>query len=118
MLTSCTLPLVMLMNVGMLPCRSSSVCILTAALCFRNLAQGNNEKHRSMVVESSAYRLCSNSTPIGSDADRKSTRLNSSHLGISYAVFCLKKKKKHTHRVITQHHGRGPAGCASDAPGH
>src|SRR5262245_64640611 len=28
-------------------------------------------------------------------ADRKSTRLNSSHLGISYAVFCLKKKKKH-----------------------
>src|SRR5262245_47547355 len=29
-------------------------------------------------------------------ADRKSTRLNSSHLGISYAVFCLKKKKKHT----------------------
>src|SRR5205814_8671689 len=27
--------------------------------------------------------------------DRKSTRLNSSHLGISYAVFCLKKKKPH-----------------------
>src|SRR5262245_64486492 len=30
--------------------------------------------------------------------DRKSTRLNSSHLGISYAVFCLKKKKKQTHQ--------------------
>src|SRR5205814_7413073 len=33
----------------------------------------------------------------GDDAlgiDRKSTRLNSSHLGISYAVFCLKKKNK------------------------
>src|SRR5205814_10573161 len=29
-----------------------------------------------------------------SESDRKSTRLNSSHLGISYAVFCLKKKKK------------------------
>src|SRR5205814_10405740 len=29
-----------------------------------------------------------------SDEDRKSTRLNSSHLGISYAVFCLKKKNK------------------------
>src|SRR5436853_3871773 len=28
--------------------------------------------------------------------DRKSTRLNSSHLGISYAVFCLKKKKYKT----------------------
>src|SRR5256885_12460849 len=30
-------------------------------------------------------------------ADRKSTRLNSSHLVISYAVFCLKKKKNYTH---------------------
>src|SRR5256885_13052070 len=30
----------------------------------------------------------------GAVADRKSTRLNSSHLVISYAVFCLKKKKK------------------------
>src|SRR5256885_7146399 len=30
---------------------------------------------------------------LGSLADRKSTRLNSSHLVISYAVFCLKKKK-------------------------
>src|SRR5947199_6965156 len=48
-----------------------------------------------------AYRLCRG--PGGSAApgdaahckqDRKSTRLNSSHLGISYAVFCLKKKKK------------------------
>src|SRR5689334_23724590 len=29
----------------------------------------------------------------GRDADRKSTRLNSSHSSISYAVFCLKKKK-------------------------
>src|SRR5256885_15314410 len=31
---------------------------------------------------------------VGSLTDRKSTRLNSSHLVISYAVFCLKKKKK------------------------
>src|SRR3712207_9067530 len=31
---------------------------------------------------------------IGHDEDRKSTRLNSSHANISYAVFCLKKKKK------------------------
>src|SRR5258705_4371291 len=30
----------------------------------------------------------------GEVGDRKSTRLNSSHLGISYAVFCLKKKKQ------------------------
>src|SRR5256885_13273534 len=32
--------------------------------------------------------------------DRKSTRLNSSHLVISYAVFCLKKKKKNTHHHL------------------
>src|SRR5258708_32059814 len=32
--------------------------------------------------------------PVGSPGDRKSTRLNSSHQIISYAVFCLKKKKK------------------------
>src|SRR2546426_4560821 len=31
--------------------------------------------------------------------DRKSTRLNSSHLVISYAVFCLKKKKKEQYRI-------------------
>src|SRR5438045_6092398 len=33
------------------------------------------------------------------DADRKSTRLNSSHLGISYAVFCLKKKTYPTQQI-------------------
>src|SRR3712207_7554053 len=32
--------------------------------------------------------------------DRKSTRLNSSHANISYAVFCLKKKKTPTRRVL------------------
>src|SRR5436309_5009636 len=34
------------------------------------------------------------SKPLPLAADRKSTRLNSSHVKISYAVFCLKKKKK------------------------
>src|SRR5690554_7157059 len=33
------------------------------------------------------------------ERDRKSTRLNSSHVRISYAVFCLKKKKKYTYIV-------------------
>src|SRR5262245_65197989 len=36
--------------------------------------------------------------------DRKSTRLNSSHLGISYAVFCLKKKKKKKQNIKKQIH--------------
>src|SRR5437667_1428443 len=35
------------------------------------------------------------------DRDRKSTRLNSSHITISYAVFCLKKKKKETDTTNT-----------------
>src|ERR1022692_3570553 len=56
--------------------------------------------------------------------DRKSTRLNSSHLVISYAVFCLKKKKEHlcppqggpwrrgygfTHRLGSYHAARSAA---------
>src|SRR5437870_11546462 len=35
------------------------------------------------------------------ELDRKSTRLNSSHVAISYAVFCLKKKKKQTRHTET-----------------
>src|SRR5215212_4548344 len=43
--------------------------------------------------------------------DRKSTRLNSSHLGISYAVFCLKKKSKE--RATCQHDKRETTHCAN-----
>src|SRR5215469_18081611 len=42
------------------------------------------------------------SWPSPSPPDRKSTRLNSSHVEISYAVFCLKKKKKSTVRSKLQ----------------
>src|SRR5437763_6428411 len=42
-----------------------------------------------------------NAFPFHPFLDRKSTRLNSSHRCISYAVFCLKKKKNNN---ITQHH--------------
>src|SRR3712207_7596275 len=38
--------------------------------------------------------------PSGPSLDRKSTRLNSSHANISYAVFCLKKKKKENTCVL------------------
>src|SRR5690349_23703455 len=43
--------------------------------------------------------------PRRQDVDRKSTRLNSSHVEISYAVFCLKKKKTETlaHTATSQH---------------
>src|SRR5699024_6642739 len=41
---------------------------------------------------------------ITSQLDRKSTRLNSSHVSISYAVFCLKKKNKPTNSKIRNSH--------------
>src|SRR5258705_9297356 len=44
-------------------------------------------------------RIAARLTIIGT-VDRKSTRLNSSHLGISYAVFCLKKKKQNPKTMI------------------
>src|SRR5437899_8128405 len=47
-----------------------------------------NGSLRRVMVRVAAVRV------VGApSSDRKSTRLNSSHLGISYAVFCLKKKK-------------------------
>src|SRR3712207_8359208 len=50
------------------------------------------------------YPQPGNEPPAGVDAvekDRKSTRLNSSHANISYAVFCLKKKKKQNYKTFT-----------------
>src|SRR2546426_3548435 len=44
------------------------------------------DQHMNLLLEESVEIL--------EEGDRKSTRLNSSHLVISYAVFCLKKKKK------------------------
>src|SRR5260221_3669495 len=48
-------------------------------------------RKRSKKSGRSMWRAIVNASP---PADRKSTRLNSSHTVISYAVFCLKKKKK------------------------
>src|SRR5436853_5044115 len=48
----------------------------------------NREAHMDLVTA-----LEAEARAVTRSIDRKSTRLNSSHLGISYAVFCLKKKK-------------------------
>src|SRR5690606_41236321 len=54
----------------------------------RRISQGyiNYEQQRTNPISET-------STEDASEEDRKSTRLNSSHVKISYAVFCLKKKK-------------------------
>src|SRR5207244_11400719 len=50
--------------------------------------------HGGQVLDTAATRQLEGDGPSLADLDRKSTRLNSSHQIISYAVFCLKKKKR------------------------
>src|SRR5438876_5667290 len=51
--------------------------------------------------------------PDSDHPDRKSTRLNSSHPSISYAVFCLKKKKNNINEPAQQRPPTTPAGTAT-----
>src|SRR2546430_15448652 len=62
---------------------------------FRSLGEFPNEPEPHHLGDEHRDRLTEHRR-LGLDAaeDRKSTRLNSSHSQISYAVFCLKKKKK------------------------
>src|SRR5437667_8481996 len=62
---------------------------------FRSAARHRHQERADRSL-GAGHRRCAMS---GSKAaiDRKSTRLNSSHITISYAVFCLKKKKKTNH---------------------
>src|SRR5258705_7659583 len=59
---------------------------------FRSQPAFTYNVHGICAVRPGPALTCDQAGPIA--RDRKSTRLNSSHLGISYAVFCLKKKKK------------------------
>src|SRR2546430_13013008 len=55
---------------------------------------------RTLVGQATTTRVTRSTMPFPHfrcESDRKSTRLNSSHSQISYAVFCLKKKKKYTY---------------------
>src|SRR5690349_23069857 len=61
-------------------------------------------KHYHKCGGDTKYRMGSGPQWSANCKDRKSTRLNSSHVEISYAVFCLKKKtqkNKHKHRLTT-----------------
>src|SRR2546430_3696872 len=69
---------------------------------FRSEPEDADEECRPVPAQPGAARL--HRSPfleipgrVRSDRDRKSTRLNSSHSQISYAVFCLKKKQTRTH---------------------
>src|SRR5690625_7009043 len=63
---------------------------------------------RNEHVPSSSSTTLAPSPTTFHPSDRKSTRLNSSHVAISYAVFCLKKKNKATEAKTTAHeHERG-----------
>src|SRR3712207_7736624 len=67
------------------------------ALSFRFLSV----KQGSVSGQNSSCDKASSSDKGGTEVDRKSTRLNSSHANISYAVFCLKKKKKNVNMFKT-----------------
>src|SRR5438045_6064460 len=60
---------------------------------FRSERRQLLQHARAIVAPSLRDRGCRRRPDPEGSGDRKSTRLNSSHLGISYAVFCLKKKK-------------------------
>src|SRR3712207_7165760 len=63
------------------------------ALVFLDGQRGSGYSlERTFGYHAFTYRIIQRSSDIAQD--RKSTRLNSSHANISYAVFCLKKKKK------------------------
>src|SRR5256885_4138959 len=60
---------------------------------YTTLFRSSTSLFKSAGLQIRLIRSCRSAEFVG---DRKSTRLNSSHLVISYAVFCLKKKKKHS----------------------
>src|SRR5256885_7654894 len=71
---------------------------------------GPAHRPRERVRARSVRRSSSDPAPSCSE-DRKSTRLNSSHLVISYAVFCLKKKKKKKNNEYELHYIRAIIQC-------
>src|SRR5690606_39152805 len=68
---------------------------------LQKLSDGNLQKAfigRALAQNSPMIILDEPTTHLDEEKDRKSTRLNSSHVKISYAVFCLKKKRRRAHR--------------------
>src|SRR5690349_23155644 len=81
----------------------AGICAPADDLAGRCSGQGDNRHHR-FRERGPGHDRRQEAVACGAadQADRKSTRLNSSHVEISYAVFCLKKKKKKKkHKVAT-----------------
>src|SRR5256885_10642373 len=76
------------------PPRSTLFPYTTLFRSHADLAEAARQVHFALAAEGQRARGGGTHAGVGSETDRKSTRLNSSHLVISYAVFCLKKKKK------------------------
>src|SRR3712207_4770671 len=75
-----------------------ALCMAVSGKCYMSLANANRSANRGECVQicRRSYTVTDNETGNQleiDNKDRKSTRLNSSHANISYAVFCLKKKK-------------------------
>src|SRR5204862_8300548 len=75
---------------------ANSSCFRVGHCQARTLARARNEVFRGRPA------LVRGRRPVVRGRDRKSTRLNSSHVEISYAVFCLKKKTRRN-RKSTRH---------------
>src|SRR3712207_8320179 len=65
---------------------------MTRRLMHHYLDNYKKDRRIKKIVDSTELWFVISANPDGYDQDRKSTRLNSSHANISYAVFCLKKK--------------------------
>src|SRR5438874_10218677 len=77
---------------------------------FRSLCSPPPNTNQAMIASSTTIRIAQTapepppSVVAGGGGDRKSTRLNSSHVEISYAVFCLKKKKQNERELTALKH--------------
>src|SRR3712207_8963359 len=78
-------------------CRSVAVGTHQISLVLYRSQESYWHLLQSVVSTPSYAAFALGSSSLVAGGDRKSTRLNSSHANISYAVFCLKKKKK-SHR--------------------
>src|SRR2546430_11099206 len=77
-------------------------------------ARRTSHRERHEFIHRHARNDAFRNSPTSSNADRKSTRLNSSHSQISYAVFCLKKKKEKRSTTACELNGTIVSMCYSE----